>query len=449
MNVTPEFASPIGGRDAAGRALGRRLDPGRRDPRLGPDGGPEPDLGPSRGRRRGRRLRAGAAEHGRARPQHRRFLPLVDGVIVGSDLKLDGGTWNPVDRERVRRFLAAAQRQPAMLLGLDVGTTAVKAVLLDPDAASAPPFRCRNAPHPAPGRSERGRPAPGWNALAIVPRVCAVAGIAPDASPGRRRRLRAVRVPAGRRRQPLRPAMLYNDAPRRRARSTSLRRARAEAVLRRTGAGVTQQSVGPKLRWLRATSPSCGRARDASRARTTGSRGVSPPRRTASGTGRSRAVSTTSTATPADDLCAAAGASAACCRRSAIPANVSAGSAPVARRTGLRAGIPVVVGRADHVSPLRRRTRGARRPAREAQRLGGHPAVSADRRSTPVSTSTPTPSPGRWLPNGCMASGSSACAGCSALAGGSLHLLDAEAAAVGPGAGGLVCCRVCSARRRQ
>jgi predicted TIM-barrel enzyme len=37
------------------------------------------------------------------------FLPLVDGVIVGSDLKVDGGTWNPVDRDRVRRFLAAAR----------------------------------------------------------------------------------------------------------------------------------------------------------------------------------------------------------------------------------------------------------------------------------------------------------------------------------------------------
>jgi predicted TIM-barrel enzyme len=36
------------------------------------------------------------------------FLALVDGVIVGSDLKAGGGTWNPIDRERVRRFLDAA-----------------------------------------------------------------------------------------------------------------------------------------------------------------------------------------------------------------------------------------------------------------------------------------------------------------------------------------------------
>ena len=55
--------------------------------------------------------------------------------------------------------------------------------------------------------------------------------------------------------EPLRPALLYNDA-----------RAHAEIeelsaeldpgeVLRRTGAGVTQQSVGPKLRWLQRHEP--------------------------------------------------------------------------------------------------------------------------------------------------------------------------------------------------
>ena len=37
------------------------------------------------------------------------FAPLIDGVIVGSDLKRDGGTWSPVERERVRRFLDAVR----------------------------------------------------------------------------------------------------------------------------------------------------------------------------------------------------------------------------------------------------------------------------------------------------------------------------------------------------
>jgi predicted TIM-barrel enzyme len=38
------------------------------------------------------------------------YLEIADGVIVGSDLKQDGYTWNPVDPGRVQRFLKAAGR---------------------------------------------------------------------------------------------------------------------------------------------------------------------------------------------------------------------------------------------------------------------------------------------------------------------------------------------------
>jgi uncharacterized protein len=37
------------------------------------------------------------------------FLQVADGCIVGSDLKVDGYTWNPVDPERVKRFVEAAR----------------------------------------------------------------------------------------------------------------------------------------------------------------------------------------------------------------------------------------------------------------------------------------------------------------------------------------------------
>jgi predicted TIM-barrel enzyme len=33
----------------------------------------------------------------------------VDGCIVGSDLKVDGYTWNPIDADRAKRFVAAAR----------------------------------------------------------------------------------------------------------------------------------------------------------------------------------------------------------------------------------------------------------------------------------------------------------------------------------------------------
>lgn len=39
----------------------------------------------------------------------RDVLSLVDGVIVGTSLKRDGVTWNPVDPERVRAFMAQAR----------------------------------------------------------------------------------------------------------------------------------------------------------------------------------------------------------------------------------------------------------------------------------------------------------------------------------------------------
>jgi uncharacterized protein len=39
----------------------------------------------------------------------RRFLNVADGVIVGSSLKVDGYTWNPVDRQRTRAFMDAVQ----------------------------------------------------------------------------------------------------------------------------------------------------------------------------------------------------------------------------------------------------------------------------------------------------------------------------------------------------
>ena len=38
-----------------------------------------------------------------------RFLDAADGVIVGSGLKVDGGTWNAVDPDRVGAFMDAVR----------------------------------------------------------------------------------------------------------------------------------------------------------------------------------------------------------------------------------------------------------------------------------------------------------------------------------------------------
>jgi predicted TIM-barrel enzyme len=37
------------------------------------------------------------------------YLQIADGCIVGSTLKVDGYTWNPVDPERAARFVDAAR----------------------------------------------------------------------------------------------------------------------------------------------------------------------------------------------------------------------------------------------------------------------------------------------------------------------------------------------------
>ncbi len=43
------------------------------------------------------------------------ILPAADGVIVGTSLKVDGITWNPVDPDRARRFTETAAKVRASL----------------------------------------------------------------------------------------------------------------------------------------------------------------------------------------------------------------------------------------------------------------------------------------------------------------------------------------------
>jgi uncharacterized protein len=111
MNVMPEFASTIGHRSAGRRARSAAVS-SLADAILvsGPMASETPD--------------ARAVEEiveavdGRApvllntgsrHTSVSQFLRVVDGVVVGSDLKVDGFTWNQVDEARVKRFLAAAR----------------------------------------------------------------------------------------------------------------------------------------------------------------------------------------------------------------------------------------------------------------------------------------------------------------------------------------------------
>ncbi|TMB85231.1 MAG: carbohydrate kinase [Chloroflexi bacterium] len=145
----------------------------------------------------------------------------------------------------------------SLLLGIDIGTSATKLVLLDPAAgivAEASTPAGYQSPHP--GWAEAN--ADGWwrNVCSGVPKLLELAGIASTdvAGIGVSGMVPAI-VLLGDGDQVLRPSIQQNDA--RAVAEIDWIRARTEAddILRRTGSPVTQQSVGPKIRWLRAHEP--------------------------------------------------------------------------------------------------------------------------------------------------------------------------------------------------
>jgi hypothetical protein len=111
MNVTPEFASPLGSRPAGLRARSAVVS-SLADAILvsGTMAGAEPALNTVR---EVAEAVAGSVpvllNTGARAATIASFAPFVGGVVVGSDLKRGGDTWAPVERERVRRFVAAAR----------------------------------------------------------------------------------------------------------------------------------------------------------------------------------------------------------------------------------------------------------------------------------------------------------------------------------------------------
>jgi uncharacterized protein len=111
MNVAPEFASPIGSRSigTVARSVAVSSIP---DAILvsGPMAGSEPDVAALREAREA--VDPGVpvlVNTGSKSTNIAAFLKVADGCIVGSDLKVDGYTWNPVDPARVKRFVKAAR----------------------------------------------------------------------------------------------------------------------------------------------------------------------------------------------------------------------------------------------------------------------------------------------------------------------------------------------------
>jgi hypothetical protein len=107
MNITPEFASSLGTRDIATTARSVRIS-SLADAILvsGPMAGAEPKLEAVREAKLGCGDETPVfANTGVKSSNVRDFLDVADGAIVGSDLKVGGDTWNPVDPDRAGRFM--------------------------------------------------------------------------------------------------------------------------------------------------------------------------------------------------------------------------------------------------------------------------------------------------------------------------------------------------------
>jgi membrane complex biogenesis BtpA family protein len=112
-NITPEFASPLGSRTTTERARGAVFRGVDAILITGPITGLPTDLAQLRAVKAAVPGTPVLASTGVTVGTIKRTLEAADGAIVGTHLKHDGVTWNPVDPVRAAAFMAAATRAKA------------------------------------------------------------------------------------------------------------------------------------------------------------------------------------------------------------------------------------------------------------------------------------------------------------------------------------------------
>ncbi|MDD5468797.1 MAG: BtpA/SgcQ family protein [Anaerolineales bacterium] len=110
FNVTPEFASFLGTRTIGQRAKSAVVS-SLADAILvsGMTAGMEPQLGVLKEVKEAVGATPMLLNTGAKAENICKYLTIADGVIVGSSLKVDGYTWNPVDEKRVQAFMQAVK----------------------------------------------------------------------------------------------------------------------------------------------------------------------------------------------------------------------------------------------------------------------------------------------------------------------------------------------------
>lgn len=328
----------------------------------------------------------------------------------------------------------------SLLLGIDIGTTATKAILLDPVEgviAQAERSVTLHSDHP------------GWAEEDVDDWWANVAALCRELLPGRE--IVAVGVSGmvpcvvlqDKDGHPIRRSIQQNDA-RAAEEIRELGEELADArVLERTGSAITQQSVAPTLRWLQRHEPEAwARTRTISGSYDTIVHHLTGERSVEANWALESGLYDLETDDWAPDMLAAVDLNRALLPPVRRPDEVVGvvGSA-AAGATGLSPGTPVVAGSADHVASAF--AAGLVREGDLLVKLGGAGDIL-------LTSAWPLIDrrlyldfhlrPGLYLPNGCMATSGSFIRWFQAqMANGeSLARLDAEAAASEPGAGGVV-----------
>ncbi|MDN4521751.1 MULTISPECIES: FGGY-family carbohydrate kinase [Mycolicibacterium] len=325
-------------------------------------------------------------------------------------------------------------------IGVDIGTTGIKTVLLDTTAGIVATANRENTLHsPGPGFAEADPVQWYRNVVESIREVLAVSGVAPDqigalATSGMVPAVVAVDQTG----TPLRRAILQNDARAHREVAGLAAKLATVDLVTLTGSALTQQSVAPTTVWLRDHEPDVY----ARTAHWIGSydwvlSALGAPIHVEQNWALESGLFEIDGDVATDVLQAAAldPAMLAPVRRPGT--QVGELSRRAADETGLRAGTALVVGGADHV--LSAYAAGVNDPGDALVKLGGAGDILVASDTQVVDERLyldAHPVPGHWLPNGCMATSGSLIRWFQALIGGpeavELTTLDAEAALRSP-----------------